>query len=108
MLEHLQAHVPDTPVLYWRDKAGHEIDFVLNRGRALIDVIECKWVPAAFDATALRVFRGYYPKGKNYLVSPSGDPAYNRTFGTLDVRVCTPGELRKSEPARFSSKTSTS
>jgi hypothetical protein len=34
-----------------------------------VDVIECKWDPALFDAGALRVFRDYYPKGRNYLVT---------------------------------------
>jgi ParB family chromosome partitioning protein len=36
----------------------------------------------------------YNPNGRNYLVTPSGDPAYTRQFGTLTVRVCTPTELR--------------
>jgi predicted AAA+ superfamily ATPase len=93
VLEHLQAHFPHTPVLYWRDKAQRELDFVLAHRRNAVDVVECKWDPAAFDAAALRVFRGSYPRGRNYLVSPSGDPAYTRRLGTLDVRVCTPTEL---------------
>ncbi len=93
VLEHLQAHLPDTPVRYWRDKARHELDFVIRRRRNAVDVIECKWDPSAFDAASLRVFRGYYPEGVNCLVSPSGDPAYTRTCGSLDVRVCTPGDL---------------
>ena len=58
-----------------------------------MDVVECKWDPSAFDSSALRVFRDYYPKGRNYLVTPSGDPAYSKRFGTLTVRVCTPTEL---------------
>jgi hypothetical protein len=93
VLEHLQAHFPQAPVLYWRDKGRRELDFVLAHRRNAVDVVECKWDPAAFDAAALRVFRGYYPNGRNYLVTPSGDPAHTRRFGTLDVRVCTPTEL---------------
>ena len=93
VLEHLQAHFPQTPVRYWRDKAQRELDFVLAHRRDVVDVIECKWDPAAFDVTALRVFRHYYPDGRNYLVTPSGDPAYTRQVGTLAVRVCTPSEL---------------
>jgi uncharacterized protein len=93
VLEHLQAHFPQTAVLYWRDKAQRELDFVLAHRRNAVDVVECKWDPSAFDGAALRVFRGYYPNGRNYLVTPSGDPAYTRQFGTLDVRVCTPTEL---------------
>ena len=78
VLEHLQAHFPDTPPRYWRDKLGHEIDFVLLRRRDAVDAIECKWDPKAFDGAALKLFRSHYPKGHNYLVTPSGEPAYNK------------------------------
>ena len=93
VLEHVQAHFPDLPVRYWRDKSGRELDFVLARGRDEVDVVECKWDPRAFDSTALGVFRNHYPKGRNYLVSPSGAPGYARRYGSHDVRICTPSEL---------------
>jgi hypothetical protein len=41
----------------------------------------------------LKVFRSYYPKGSNFLVSPSGDPPHVRRYGKLEVTVCTPSEL---------------
>jgi hypothetical protein len=94
VLEHLQAHDPDTPVRYWRDKAGREVDFVLPRRRDEVDAIECKWDPGAFDSTALQLFRSHYPKGRNFLVTPSGEPGYDKRFGKLKVRVCTPSELK--------------
>jgi len=90
VLEHLQAHWPHTPVQYWRDKAGNEVDFVLPRGREAVDVIECKWNPDAFDARALTVFRSYYAKGENYLVTPLEAPAYRKRFAKLEVTVCGP------------------
>lgn len=93
VLEQLKALIPDTPVRYWRDKVGREVDFVLARRRDEIDAVECKWDPGAFDSTSLQVFRGYYPKGRNYLVAPTGDPAYIKAFGKLKVRVCTPSDL---------------
>jgi uncharacterized protein len=94
VLEHLQAHSSARPIQYWRDKGGHEIDFVLARGRDAVDVIECKWKPAAFDSTALGVFRQYHPKGDNYLVTPSAETAYAKAYGPLRVTVCTPTHLR--------------
>jgi hypothetical protein len=94
VLEHLQAHFPDTPVRYWRDKQGHEVDFVLVRRRDEVDAIECKWDPGALDPAGLRLFRSYYPKGRNYLITPSGDPAHDTRYGNLAVRVCTPTELQ--------------
>lgn len=95
VLEYLQAHFPDSPIHYWRDKQNNEVDFVLARRRDEVDAIECKWNPGAFDSAALKVFRSYYPKGRNYLVTPSGDPAYNQRHGNLLVRVCTPAELQE-------------
>lgn len=94
VLEHLQAHRPDTPVRYWRDKAGREVDFVLASRRDEVDAIECKWDPAAFDSAALQLFRSHYPKGRNFLVTPSGEPGYDKCYGKLKVRVCTPSELQ--------------
>ena len=93
VLEHLQAHFPDTPIRYWRDKPGREVDFVLARRRDEVDAIECKWNPGAFDSSALKLFRSYYPKGRNYLVTPSGDPAYRKRYGKLEVQICTPTAL---------------
>ena len=94
VLEHLQALFPDLPARYWHDKSGREVDFVLAHRRDAVDAIECKWNPAAFDSSALQVFRGFYPKGRNYLVTPSGDPPYTKRFGKLEVRICTPSELQ--------------
>jgi len=94
VLEHLQATFPDTPVRYWRDKAGREVDFILAHRRDEVDAIECKWDARAFDSAALEVFRGYYPKGRNFLVTPGAEPAYPKQFGELEVRICTPGELQ--------------
>lgn len=93
VLEHLQAHLPDTQIRYWRDKQGREVDFVLPRRRNEADAIECKWDAQAFDAGALAVFRRYHPSGRNYLVVPWVEPAHTRRYGALEVRVCTPAEL---------------
>ncbi len=93
VLEHLQAHLPDWPVHYWRDKSGREVDFLVSRRRDEVDALECKWDQSAFDPSALKFFRTFYPQGRNYLVTPSGDPAYSRRFGDLDIQVCTPTDL---------------
>ena len=93
VLEYLQAHSPDIPVRYWRDRTGREVDFVLARRRDEVDAVECKWNPASFEAGGLRAFRRLYPKGRNFLVTPSGIPAFTREYDGLEVRVCTPSEL---------------
>jgi predicted AAA+ superfamily ATPase len=88
VLEHLLAHFPGQPIHYWRDKSGHEVDFIVPHDRARVDAIECKWDPAAFDPTALKPFRTHYPDGRNYLVTPSSIPAHGRRFGELEVLLC--------------------
>lgn len=93
VFEHLQARFPDAKVRYWRDKAGHEVDFIIERGRDEVDAIECKWNIDAFDSLPLRTFRNYYPKGNNFLVTPSGETAYTKSFGGHEVRICTPSGL---------------
>jgi len=95
VLDHLQAHFPEHPVRYWRDTAGREVDFVLAPHRDQVDAIECKWDPGAFDSSSLKIFRSYYPKGRNYLITPSGDPAYTKRYGQLNVKICTPSDLRR-------------
>jgi predicted AAA+ superfamily ATPase len=93
VLEHLQANFPSNQIHYWRDKTGNEVDFVLACRRDVIDAIECKWDPGKFDPSALKLFRNYYPKGRNYLITPAGDPAYKKRCGSLEVQVCTPTTL---------------
>ena len=93
VLEHLQAYFPNETIRYWRDKAGREVDFVLVRRRDRVDAVECKWNPSEFDPSALKIFRSYYPKGDNYLVSPVTGDAYLKRFGSLTVRICDPSGI---------------
>jgi len=58
-----------------------------------VDAIECKWSRDALDVATLKVFRKTYPKGRNYLVTPSVQTSYNKRHGDLEVTICTPAEL---------------
>jgi predicted AAA+ superfamily ATPase len=88
VVEAFQARWPGEPVRYWRDKAGREVDFVRPRNRSSVDAYECKWNPDEFDATALKVFREYYPNGDNYLVSPITGRSYAKRVNGLPLTVC--------------------
>ena len=90
VLEFLQAHAHPWKIQYWRDAAGRELDFVIQRSRDEIDVIECKWDPTRFDPTSLKLFRSYYPSGNNYLLSPLSVDGYLKQAGELHVHVCNP------------------
>jgi predicted AAA+ superfamily ATPase len=93
VLEYLQAHLPDIPIRYWRDKSGREVDFVIARGRENVDAIECKWESKALDPAALHAFRSLHPTGRNFLVSPSASPPYLKKSGGLEIIVCSPDGL---------------
>lgn len=86
VLEWLTALNPHRTILYWRDTAGRELDFVIPKERDEVDVFECKWSPDEFSPDALKVFRAAYPKGSNYLVCPVSKP-YKKGFGGLTVTV---------------------
>lgn len=57
-----------------------------------IDAVECKWNPAGFEAGG-PPFK-LYPEGRNFLIPPSGTPAFTKDYDGLEVRVCTPSELQ--------------
>ena len=80
---------------YWRDKRGHEVDFVVARpGRDPV-AVECKWAQADADALGgVAAFRRAYPMGENYVVAadatrtlPIGGPGLQATVLSLDDLV---------------------
>ncbi len=86
VLNEIHAVLQTRPINYWRDKRGHEIDFVyLKRGAPSV-VIECKWSADAFDPKNLLSFRKRYSAGDNYVVARDVDRAYVRRFSGHTVK----------------------
>ena len=77
---------------YWRDKRGHEVDFVTVRGGKLI-AIECKWRADGFDSRNLRAFRKAYPAGQNLVVTSDTERSYVRRDGNVQYRFVGLAEL---------------
>jgi hypothetical protein len=102
VLEYLQAHGHEWKIHYWRDAAGHEIDFVIPRKREEVDAIECKWDPAKYNSATLKLFRSYYPRGTNYLICPITEPWYAKKASGLDIYICNPDGWRKQVEKRTS------
>lgn len=69
VLNEMHAHLQSRDIRYWRDKRGHEVDFVLPRRAWQPLAIECKWSTSDFDSTNLKAFRLRYPQGKNLVVA---------------------------------------
>lgn len=74
---------------YWRDKRGHEIDFVLKHLDGAVDAIECKWSADAFSPENLSSFRSRHAKGDNYVVCADVPRPYSRTMRTMPVKMTT-------------------
>jgi len=105
VLNEIQAHLQSIPVFYWRDKRGHEIDFVVaRRGRDPI-AIECTWACDQFDPKNLCTFRRAYPDGENLVAAHDVDRPHERRFKDLRVRfVNLPALIERVAPAAPSPK----
>ena len=86
VLNELHARLQTRSIQYWRDKRGHEVDFVLaGRGRPPV-AIECKWSSASFDAVNLAAFRRAHAEGANYVVASDVVRAFAERHAGLRVQ----------------------
>jgi len=69
VLNELHANLQSRDIRYWRDKRGHEIDFVIARRGAAPIAIECKWSSRDLDWTNLRAFLAAYPNARAIIVA---------------------------------------
>ncbi|HBI23107.1 MAG TPA: ATPase [Nitrospiraceae bacterium] len=86
VLNEIHAHSQSRKILYWRDKRGHEVDFIIIKNKTEPVVIECKWSAAAFEPGNIRAFRRQYPHGINYVVTSDTDKAFSKTYDNIKVR----------------------
>ncbi|RJR27605.1 MAG: ATP-binding protein [Candidatus Latescibacterota bacterium] len=86
VLNEMIARMQSRRINYWRDKRGHEVDFVLaGRGRDPV-AIECKWSAAEFSGANLAAFRRQYPKGSNYVIARDVTRSFVRRVGDSKIR----------------------
>lgn len=99
VLNEMHAHLQTRRISYWRDKRGHEIDFVLTHHKKPEQplAIECKWSSAGFDTRYdvgnIKVFRKQYPAGNNYVVSADTERSYTRVYDNISVTFVSLKEL---------------
>jgi predicted AAA+ superfamily ATPase len=85
VLNEIHARLQTRQVRYWRDKRGHEVDFVIAaRGRRPV-AIECKVSSANFDARNLAVFRRAHSGGINLVVAPDVAKPFAETHAGLRI-----------------------
>lgn len=86
VLNEIQGCLQIRNVLYWRDKRGHEIDFVVaGRGRLPV-AIECKWSAAEFDPGNLKRFRERYPEGDSLVAAADVEKSFIRYYKGIEVK----------------------
>ena len=85
VLNEIMARLQSREVFYWRDKRGHEVDFVLAARRRKPVAIECKWSANNFDPMNLRALRQRYPEGENIVVAHDVERSFSRNYGSLKV-----------------------
>lgn len=86
VLNEIMARRQERTVLYWRDKRGHEVDFVLTSRHSKPLAMECKWSSGEFDDTNLQAFRRQYPAGENVVVAHDVDRSFTRNLGEIRVQ----------------------
>lgn len=85
VLNEMHAKLQMRDIQYWRDKRGHELDFVIARRTKPPTVIECKWSVGDFDPTNLRAFRRHYAEGENYVVAHDVSEPFSRSYDGIRV-----------------------
>lgn len=85
VLNEIQGRLQIRNVMYWRDKRGHEIDFVVaGRGRPPM-AIECKWSATEFDPHNLKRFRERYPEGDSLVVAADVEKPFVRNYKGIEA-----------------------
>jgi predicted AAA+ superfamily ATPase len=96
VLNELTAHLQTASLRYWRDKQGHEVDFIWQpRGRAPL-AIECKWSAHDFDPANLMIFARAYAKPHLIVVTTDARPAFERVYAGRRVSFMTLDRLIES------------
>lgn len=105
VLNELQAALQNDAINYWRNKKGHEIDFVLHhKENNSLTAIECKFSLTQSDVGAsslksftenFEVFRADYPVGENYVVSHDINQSFTRVHKGITITFINGKELQK-------------
>lgn len=85
VLNEIQAATQSRDVRFWRDKHGHEVDFVwAPRGRQPL-AVECKWSADRFSPEGAQAYARAYPEAEIVVVSQDVERAFRRKLGGAEV-----------------------
>jgi predicted AAA+ superfamily ATPase len=92
VLNELLARTQSSSVRYWRDKQGHEVDFVWAPRQGPVQALECKWSARDFDPTGLQAFARNYPQARLLVAAADAKPSFIRNYGSRAVEFVGLGE----------------
>ncbi len=100
VLNEMHARLQTRKFNYWRDKRGHEVDFVYScRGQPPM-AIECEWSAASFEPAALKAFATHYPQAECFVVCRDVEHSAPKRYGDLKVIFVSLESLVKTLAAR--------
>ena len=88
VLDTLRTFIVPYNIMYWRDKSGREIDFIIRGKSKSVHTLECKINPDNFNTNSLKIFRGLYPEGNNLVVCPFVSEIYFQKINGYPVVFC--------------------
>jgi hypothetical protein len=86
VLNELQARLQLRNICYWRDKQGHEIDFIIKRRGLPPVAIEAKWRNRDFDFNNMKVFKRQYPDAQVFVVTSDLTETKIEKFSGVSVK----------------------
>ena len=92
VLNEFLSRAPSAAVRYWRDKQGHEVDFVFAPRRGRVLALECKWSAKDFDPAGVQAFARNYPQARLLVVATDARPAFRREYAGRSVEFVTLNE----------------
>lgn len=87
VLNEIHARVPGATINYWRDKRGHEVDFIISRRGSPTIAVECTWSAGSVDLGNLNIFSKNYPKIERYIVANDATRAFARATDGGSVEI---------------------
>jgi len=93
VLNEIVAHTQSRRIFFWRDKRGHEVDFVLPARSGHPIAIECKWTSADFDPTNIKAFRRRYATGDTFVVASDVSRPFSRSYESVQVKFLSLDQL---------------
>ena len=85
VLNEIFSVIQSKNIYYWRDKQGHEIDFILPNFNGLKIAIECKWKEDEFEPKNFKIFSKHYPDFRKVVVSSDVNIPHKKTFSSIEI-----------------------